>query len=125
MIKGLGVDLVENNRIENLLRKWGDSFFNKLFLPEEIEYCSGKKNLPACFAARIACKEAVFKAFGTGWNSNIGWKDIKIVKTLHGEPQIEFFGGAQDYWDKKGFVNLKVSLSHTDSYSIAVVVIEG
>ena len=55
MIKGLGVDLVENNRIENLLRKWGDSFFNKLFLPEEIEYCSGKKNLPACFAARIAC----------------------------------------------------------------------
>ena len=81
--------------------------------------------MPACFAARIACKEAVFKAFGTGWNSNIGWKDIKIVKTLHGEPQIEFLGGAQDYWEKKGFVNLKVSLSHTDSYSIAVVVIEG
>ena len=47
------------------------------------------------------------------------------MKTLHGEPQIEFLGGAQDYWEKKGFVNLKVSLSHTDSYSIAVVVIEG
>ncbi len=121
LIKGIGVDLVENERIKNLIQKWGQVFLDKVFLPEEIEYCSGKRDFPSCFAARIACKEAVFKAFGT---EKLTWKDVKVVKTLHGAPQIKLLGNALAFWEKSSLKHLNISLSHSRNYSIAVATIE-
>ncbi|MFH1038263.1 MAG: holo-ACP synthase [PVC group bacterium] len=125
MILGIGIDIIEIRRVERLLEKWGESFVRRVFLPEEIEYCRAKKHPAQHYAARIAVKEAVLKAFGEGWSEKIGWKDIVVSRSRKGQPQVELIGKGKTLKEERGVDKILISLSHADNYSVAQAIITG
>jgi holo-[acyl-carrier protein] synthase len=87
MIIGIGIDIVQNDRIEELINKYGDRFLKKIYTKDEIDYCQSKNNFAASFAARFAAKEAVLKALGTGMRNN-SWHEIEILNDELGKPKV-------------------------------------
>jgi holo-[acyl-carrier protein] synthase len=125
-IIGHGIDLVEIARIGRMLAEHGEPFIERCFTPEERGYCeSGPKRRDERYAARLACKEAVFKALGTGWTDGIGWRDVEIVRQPSGRPMLRLHGRCAEVAAGMGIRRWHVSLSHTDSHAIASVVGEG
>ena len=105
---GLGLDIVEIHRIEALARR-NPRFLKRIFSPEEIAYCGGKRNRWQHFAVRFAAKEAVWKALGNG---ALALKDISVSKGADGKPGVVLRGRpARD---------IQLSLSHSDRYAAAV-----
>ena len=62
MIKGIGIDIVEIDRIRDAVQRWRDKFLEKIFNDSEISYCYKRKSVFQCLAARFAAKEAFIKA---------------------------------------------------------------
>ena len=93
-VLGIGVDLVEVERIQHSLDRFGERFMNRVFTEGEIVYCQSMKFPARHFAARFAAKEAVSKAFGTGIGKAMGWRDIDVHKKESGEPFLVLHGGA-------------------------------
>ncbi|OGX25099.1 MAG: holo-[acyl-carrier-protein] synthase [Omnitrophica WOR_2 bacterium RIFCSPHIGHO2_01_FULL_48_9] len=110
MILGTGIDIIEIERIEKTIKKWGKDFLEYVFTAEEIAYAQKHKYPAQHFAARFAAKEAVLKAFGK--NSHIHWKDIKITNDKHGKPLCI-------YGNKKFKKKIFISISHTHVYAVA------
>ncbi|MEA1929221.1 MAG: holo-ACP synthase [Candidatus Auribacterota bacterium] len=123
MILGIGIDIIEIQRVEKLLEKRGDSFLKRVFLPGEIEYCREKSYPAQHYAARLAVKEAVMKGFGEGWTEKIGWKDILVTRTSKGQPGVELLGKGKKLEKEKGVEKILISLSHADNYSVAQAII--
>ncbi|MBI4652375.1 holo-ACP synthase [Candidatus Desantisbacteria bacterium] len=123
MIYGIGVDIVEVSRIKSCIEKWGDHFLGKIFLQDEIDYCKIKKNPYPHAAARFAAKESVFKAMGS-LPYLIGWKDIEIRKEESGKPFLVFSSSLKDYLAKYNNFSCHLSISHTEEYAVAQVIVE-
>ena len=88
---GVGIDLVQNLRIEKLLNKFGDHFVNKIFTPKEIsasKKISSKQKLIQYYAKRFAAKEAFSKAVGLGIGKEINFLDISVENEPSGRPKI-------------------------------------
>src|SRR3954465_9220723 len=94
-VLGIGIDLVETQRIEHSLDGFGEPFLHRVFTDGEIAYCQSMKYPARHFAARFAAKEAVSKAFGTGIGKSMGWRDIDVRKKPSGEPFVILDGGAK------------------------------
>jgi len=122
MAIGIGVDVIEIERMEAVIRKRGDRFLERIFTAGEIAYCRGKRNAAFSFAARFAAKEAAFKALGTGWARGVTWKDVEIVRIPPGPPQIRLRGKALRFAERKQIRQWHVSLSHIRDIAIAFVV---
>lgn len=117
MITGLGVDIVEIDRIQAAVKQYGDSFLNRIFTSGEISYCTKRRSFKFPeLAARFAAKEAYAKAVGTGMRG-IHWKEIEVVNEKTGKPRIAISGKIRQ--------NVLVTLSHSLTYSVACVVIDG
>src|SRR5438067_11361673 len=101
-VLGIGVDLVENARIEHSMERFGDKFLHRVFTAGEIEYSMSMKFPARHLAARFAAKEAVSKAFGTGIGKAMGWRNLDIRKKKSGEPFLVFSGPAQELATKRG-----------------------
>ncbi|MEY2572232.1 MAG: holo-[acyl-carrier protein] synthase [Verrucomicrobiota bacterium] len=123
-ILGIGVDLVENARIEHSLDRFGERFLHRVFTTGEIEYSQSMKYPARHLAARFAAKEAVSKAFGTGIGKSMGWKDIDVRRKPSGEPYLVLEGGAKTLAAERQVSKLSISLSHTEHHAMAVVVVE-
>src|SRR5437868_10850729 len=121
---GIGVDLVENARIEHSLERFGERFLQRVFTAGEIEYSKSMKYPARHLAARFAAKEAVSKAFGTGIGKAMGWRNIDIRKKKSGEPFLVFSGPAQELATKRGVSSALITLSHTEHHAMACVVLE-
>jgi holo-[acyl-carrier protein] synthase len=124
-VLGIGVDLVENARIQHSLDRFGERFLQRVFTAGEIEYSQSMKFPARHLAARFAAKEALSKAFGTGIGKAMGWKDIDVRKKPSGEPFVVLEGGAKQLADDRGVRAVWISLSHTEHHAMAVIVIEG
>jgi len=127
MICGVGIDLIEVERISTELERSGDSFCNRIFTETEIRYCSGKSNLRVrsrCFAARFSAKEAFFKAIGAGPADGIGWKDVEVSNDELGKPSLRLTSKALEAVEKGEITNIHLSISHSDDIATAVVVLE-
>lgn len=122
-ILGIGVDIVETKRIESSLERFGDRFLHRVFLEGEIAYCQSMKFPARHFAARFAAKEAVSKAFGTGIGEHMGWHDIEVCRKERGEPCLVLHGAAELLARSLFVTDTFVSLSHSDSYAVANVVV--
>jgi holo-[acyl-carrier protein] synthase len=123
-IIGIGVDLVECDRIQHSLDRFGEKFLRRIFTEGEIEYSMSMKFPARHLAARFAAKEAVSKAFGTGIGKAMGWRNIDIRKKKSGEPFLVFSGPAQDLATERGVTSALITLSHTDHHAMACVVLE-
>ena len=124
-VLGIGVDLVEVERIQHSLDRFGERFMNRVFTEGEIVYCQSMKFPARHFAARFAAKEAVSKAFGTGIGKAMGWRDIDVHKKESGEPFLVLHGGAEVSPKSGRMKSAWISLSHTEHHAVAMVVIEG
>ena len=124
-ILGIGVDLVEVERIQHSLDRFGERFMNRVYTEGEIVYCQSMKFPARHFAARFAAKEAVSKAFGTGIGKAMGWRDIDVHKKESGEPFLVLQAGADRLAKSRDMKSSWITLSHTDHHAIAMIVLEG
>ena len=125
-ILGIGTDIVNNTRIENLLKKKNMNFLNKVFSNNEINLSKKRKNSILTLSKRFAAKEAFIKALGTGLRKGINFKDIEIVNDNQGKPSINLKGQTKDIVKKiVKKKNFKIFLSVSDDYpwSVANVII--
>ncbi len=122
-MRSVGVDLIEVDRIEQLVARYGERFLNRVFTAEELAYCRGRS--PE-LAARFAAKEAVSKALGVGiqHQDGVGWREIHVVADARGKPGIALSGTAARRAGELGLSTFALSLSHTREYAIAMLVAE-
>ena len=118
-VYSVGVDLIEIERIDQLLEKYGEKFLKRIYTEVEIEYCSKKKN-KGSYAARFATKEAVFKATGLGLGKGMTWKDVEVVNDERGKPAVRLYGKTAEILAQK---TIELSLSHSKDDAIAMVVV--
>jgi holo-[acyl-carrier protein] synthase len=116
MIKGIGVDIVEINRVEKAVNDFGNRFLKRIFSEHEVNYCRRRKKLRIPeLAVRFAAKEAFGKALGTGLNGLV-WTEIEIRNDKLGKPILYHKGRAKP--------KTNVSLSHDGKFAVAFIVIE-
>lgn len=125
MIIGCGIDLVKIERIEKIIKKWGDNFTSRVFTLLEREYCEKKKgNKYQSYAGRFAAKEALLKSLGLGLKG-VNWKEIEIENNELGQSIIETSGKLKKIASEKGVSKYFITISHTKDYAIAQVILEG
>lgn len=124
MIYGTGIDIVEVQRMAEIIARWGTRFVERVFSPREIDYCH-KRALPAMhYAARFAAKESLLKSLGRGLGMGIALKEIEVLNDQQGKPAIRLLGGAETMLRDLGVSAAHVSLSHTRHSATAVVILE-
>ena len=121
MILGIGVDIIEIQRVQESVQNFGDSFLERIFTRGEIQYCTAKSNPVQHFAARFAAKEAVSKSLATGWRGEFSWKDIEVTNDVLGQPHIALHGRLKDALPH---VSIFVSLSHSEKHVVAMAIME-
>lgn len=110
-VKGVGIDIVDVSRFSSLGEDEKKSFLKKVFFESEIAYCTSYKNEDVHLAGMFALKEAVSKALGV---ERFPFAEIEVRHDIHGAPLV---------WHKGSKLNLKVSISHTDTIAIAIAVV--
>jgi holo-[acyl-carrier protein] synthase len=94
MILGIGSDLVDIRRIEQVIGRHGDRFLARIFTPAERARAGLRANGVATYAKRFAAKEACAKALGTGIRQGVFWRDMGVVNLPSGRPTLQLSGGA-------------------------------
>jgi holo-[acyl-carrier protein] synthase len=117
---GLGCDIIETERIKNVLAKHGDRFLKRIFTEEEQAYCNSLKYPHKHYAARWAAKEAVSKAFTTGIGEHLDWTSISVYHGSRKEPLVRLDAKATALLQEVGATNVWLSLSHIDTHAMAV-----
>ena len=116
-----GVDLIEIERVQDSLKRYGERFAQRVFTPGELALCGENQT---SLAARFAAKEAVAKALGTGIGQ-VRWQEIEILHNEAGAPLLYLHGDAQQLADVLGLQHWSLSLSHTKTHALAFVVAVG
>jgi len=114
----VGIDVIEIDRVEDVIRRHGDRFLERIYTPAEIAHCRGRVSE---LAARFAAKEAVMKALGTGIRG-VGWRDIEVLPNRRGKPLVFLYGRGAARARTIELRGLEVSLTHSKEYAIASVV---
>lgn len=121
MVFGIGIDIIEIDRIERSVKRFGDQFLKKVFTQTEIDYASSKGSPNQHYAVRFAAKEAIAKALSTSDNKGFQWKDIEIYNEDNGMPKVNLYGKVKNiFGDDK---SLKISLSHSDNLATCVAIV--
>jgi holo-[acyl-carrier protein] synthase len=124
MIVGSGIDLIEIERIQQTVDRYGQRFLDRVFTAAEQAYCLRKRNSAESFAARFAAKEAGAKALGTGMGQGVNWLEIEVVREPSGRPTIVFHGRAAKHALRLRVDHAALSLTHTRELAMAYVVLE-
>lgn len=124
MIVGLGIDLVDIERLRGVLERHGERFMARVLTADERAYCSSRRDRGQHVAARFAAKEALLKALGTGLAGGIGWHDVEVRPAEAGPPHIELHGKAAEEAAARGVDRIHLSISHDRSAAVAVVILE-
>lgn len=125
MILGLGIDLVEIARIKRMLVSKGDRALRKLFTEREAEYAMARSEPYRHLAARIAAKEATYKALaGTERARGIGWREIEVVSAPDGRPTLALHGSGLERAREMGVARTWIALTHSQTTAAAVAVLE-
>ncbi len=124
MIYGIGIDIVNIARIDRSIHKYGKTFLQKVFVPEEISYCQSKAHPAMHFAARFAAKEALSKAIKTGFSQGVCPKEIEVVKAESGQVSIRLHKKTKEVCKKLAIKNFHLSVSHEKEVAVAQVLAE-
>ncbi len=123
MIAGLGIDIIEVERVATKISKEA-GFRELVFSKKEIDYCETKTDKFVHYAARFAAKEAFFKAVGTGWAEGTAFNEVEITNDDAGKPKLSLLGGTGKSFVAQGIIRISLSLSHLKTIASAVVIIE-
>ena len=124
MIVGIGVDIAETARVEELNLKFGDRFARRILTGDELAEFGRRGNATLYLATRFAAKEAVAKALGTGIGEKLGFHSVQIENDACGKPRLQFLGEAVDLVSSLSIKNALISLSDEKHYVVAMVVLE-
>ena len=113
-----GIDIIEIDRIQNVLIKHPKRFLRKIFTEYEINYCRGRATQ---LAARFASKEAAMKALGTGIRG-VGWREVEVQRLRSGKPYIILHGRAKKRAELMGIKKIELSISHSKNLATAMVI---
>ncbi|MDH3496190.1 MAG: holo-ACP synthase [Gemmatimonadota bacterium] len=120
----VGIDLVTVERVATLLEHHGDRALERLLTSREREYCLGMAVPARHVAARLAAKEAVYKALqGTEDARGIGWQEIEVTRDGDGRPAIQLTGRAAARLAALGGGVVLISLTHTDDLAAAIALV--
>ena len=120
---GIGCDLADVERIEKAIARNG--FKERVFTPDEIAYCTGPHGDKAqSYAARFAAKEAFLKAIGTGLRGSGQLTELSVTNDDLGKPELRVTGYYASYIEKMGVTKIHLTLSHTATTAMAVVMLE-
>jgi len=117
----VGVDIVQNRRIEEAIERFGERFLKRIYTERELKYCNSQRAKIPCLSARWACKEAVLKAFYIEFGILLKFKEIEVLGNrglparvvLHNEEAKRVLGNRE----------VVISISHERDYSVAVAYI--
>ena len=118
-----GIDIVENKRIEEAIKKHGSRFLNRIFTENEVKYCFSKAEYVSCFSARFAAKEAFIKAFYQAYKKNLPLKSIEIKGSTGKPAEILLHPPDRETESILNRIKYTFSISHEKKYSAAVVII--
>jgi holo-[acyl-carrier protein] synthase len=122
MVIGIGIDIIEIERIKNSIENYGDQFLKRIYTKTELDYCLSKNNKYQHLAARFAAKEAIYKAFSTGMEKEeLTWQDIEIYNEPNGMPVARLSEKYNSFLSKGK--SLKISMSHSRDYVTCVAII--
>jgi holo-[acyl-carrier protein] synthase len=124
MIRGIGVDTIEIERIGRVFGEYNERFLNKVYAPEERAYALEYADPVPRLAARFAAKEACMKALGTGWNHGVRWKDIVVTNNPMGKPELRLEGKAKEFFDELSAGHIHLSITHSREQATAIVIFE-
>lgn len=125
MIVGMGVDLVDMDRMRRLLEAKGERAWKRLFTDGEAAYARARPDAPMHLAARVAAKEACFKALsGNDLARGIGWQDMEVTNAGDGRPLLTLHRRAAERAAELGVARSWLTLSHSATTAIAVVILE-
>lgn len=125
MIAGIGIDLVDIARVERMLDDKGQRVLDRLFTPDEVAYAMARVRPAMHLAARLAAKEAAFKALAGSDDARlIGWREVEVVARDGHSPTLLLSGRADVRARELGIEHLWLSLTHTDSAAAATVILE-
>ena len=122
MIHGIGIDLVETERVKQLYRKHPDRTLRRILTDPEQSLALKQHSPIGRLAKYIAAKEACFKALGIGRDQGIGWKDMEVAYHETGQPYMTLSERASAHLPEGYAIHL--SLTDTDDHAAAYVVIE-
>ncbi len=123
MVVGVGVDIVEVERVAAVARRHGERFLRRVFTSLEVTRSHG--NHDQYLASRFAAKEAAFKALGTGWGGGVKWTEVEVDNLASGAPVMTLTGAAQARAASLGVTRIHVTISHTAGHAMAQVLFEG
>lgn len=124
MIIGTGVDVVEIARFRKVIERLKDRFILRVFTPAEQQFCNSHRDPVPHYAARFAAKEALFKALGTGWAKGVTWLDVEVLRERQDAPTMTLHGEAQRLSTSMGAHRVHLSLSHSEQWAVAMVILE-
>ncbi|HVU14801.1 MAG TPA: holo-ACP synthase [Phototrophicaceae bacterium] len=113
-----GIDTIEISRVEDGIARFGERFLNRFFTVDERFDCANQAHR---LAARIAAKEAVAKALGTGIG-DVSWREIEVRSDARGRPVLNLYGAAARLSADLGLTQWDISLTHTQTEASAVVI---
>jgi holo-[acyl-carrier protein] synthase len=116
-----GIDLIEIARIEEVVSRHGKHYLERIYTPAELEQCGRRAE---SLAGRFAAKEAVAKALGSGIG-DVSWKEIEVLGDEQNAPILTLHGTAEKRAKELGLETWSVSISHSQSHSVAFVVALG
>jgi holo-[acyl-carrier protein] synthase len=125
MVIGTGIDVVEIERVSHSIERYGSRFLERVYTAGEIAYCQRKRrNAAESFAARFAAKEAGAKALGTGIGFGVTWRELEVGREPAGRPLLLLHGRAAEIAASLGVRRSSLSITHTRTQSMALVILE-
>jgi holo-[acyl-carrier protein] synthase len=128
VIIGLGSDICDARRIEQVLNRHGERFLNRIFTDAERAKADRRANRVQTYAKRFAAKEACAKALGTGFRRGVFWRDMGVVNLPSGKPTMQLTGGALErlkaITPPGHEVRIDVSLTDEGPTAQAIVIIQ-
>jgi holo-[acyl-carrier protein] synthase len=126
VILGTGIDMVDIDRVARSIERYGRRFLERVYTAQEIAYCERKRrNAAESYAARFAAKEAGAKALGTGMGFGVTWREIEVGREPAGRPLLVLHGRAAELAQAMGVQRSSLSITHTDTRAMAMVILEG
>jgi holo-[acyl-carrier protein] synthase len=124
-VVGVGIDLVDLDRVRRLLAEKGEQAMTRFFSEHERQYLATRSDATGHAAARIAAKEAVYKAMqGLPGARAIGWREIEVSRDGDGRPAILLHGLAARLAQEQGGLQVSISLTHSALSAGAIAVVE-
>ncbi len=124
MISGIGTDIVSISRMSEILQRQGERFAKRILTHAEFMEFSNSHQQEHFLAKRFAAREAVAKAFGTGFSTGLSLKHIGITHDEMGKPLVVLYDRAKELKERLGIKQIHLSIADEKEFAIAYVIME-